>query len=488
MLFNSTIFVFLYLPIVWVGYLLALRLPWARTGIAFLGLASIFFYGYWNPAFLPLLVGSILFNYATGRALGSRYRTKGLLVFAIAVNLALIAYFKYANLISASVGALSGIATPVFDVVLPIGISFYTFTQIAYLVDTYAARRAEKSFAAYVLFVTFFPHLIAGPVLHHSEMMPQFLRDQRRVPAALVLEGLLLFACGLAKKVLIADSVAPSVHHAFSLAEQHALGLFDSWYGALAYTVQIYFDFAGYSDMAIGLGLLFGIRLPLNFNSPYKSVSIIEFWRRWHMTLSRFLRDYLYIPLGGNRHGPTRRQVNLMLTMLLGGLWHGAAWTFVVWGGLHGLYLQINHAWHHAVSKSPRLKNLLERFPRGARYIAWGLTFVAVVTAWTVFRAESFTGFLHMLQGMFLGRQTIDAPLYDPHTAGYIALGLAIAFLARNSQEIFTGVGERLLRARAFLGTPFAHGAQVGTLVFAIAVLTLISFSWGTNEFIYFNF
>ncbi len=494
MLFNSAIFVFLYLPIVWVGYLLSLRLPWARTGIAFLGLASLFFYGYWTPAFLPLLLGSIVFNYWIGRLLDARVWSAGergrkaLLIGAIATNLTLLAYYKYANLLSSSVQSLTGLSTPVFDVLLPIGISFYTFTQIAYLVDSYSAKRSEKSFSAYLLFVTFFPHLIAGPVLHHSEMMPQFLRDQKRVPAALMLEGLLLFACGLAKKVLIADSVAPAVHRTFTLAETHTLGMLDSWYGALAYTVQIYFDFSGYSDMAIGLGLLFGIRLPLNFNSPYKSVSIVEFWRRWHMTLSRFLRDYLYIPLGGNRQGPTRRQVNLMLTMLLGGLWHGAAWTFVVWGGLHGAYLQVNHTWRHLVGRSPRLHAALERFPKAWTLFSWALTFIAVVIAWVVFRAESFTGFIHMIEGMFLGSMTIDAALVDARTAFYITFGLLLAFLARNSQELLTGIGERLTAPGRLLSHPFFQGSQVATLLFLIVSLTLISVSWGTNEFIYFNF
>src|SRR5258706_2117202 len=328
-----------------------------------------------------------------GRLLGSPRASRGWLVLAIAANLGLLAYYKYANLLSLSLGALTGLPTPVFDVLLPIGISFYTFTQIAYLADTYKARRAERSFSAYLLFVTFFPHLIAGPVLHHSEMMPQFLRDQRRVPPALILEGLLLFACGLAKKVLIADSVAPAVNRVFTLAEMHTLGVGDSWFGALAYAVQIYFDFSGYSDMAIGLGLLFGIRLPLNFNSPYQSTSIVEFWRRWHMTLSRFLRDYLYFPLGGNRHGPARRQLNLMLTMLLGGLWHGAAWTFVVWGGLHGLYLQVNHAWRVAVGRNPFLERVLKKFPTTTRLLSWGLTFIAVVVAWGVFPARTVTRF-----------------------------------------------------------------------------------------------
>jgi D-alanyl-lipoteichoic acid acyltransferase DltB (MBOAT superfamily) len=487
-LFNSPVFVFLFLPIAWLGYLMALRLPIARSGIAFLGLASIFFYGWWNPAFLPLLGVSIVFNYGMGRLLGSPRATKGWLVAGIVANCGLIAYFKYANLLSSSVGAITGFETPVFDVLLPIGISFYTFTQIAYLVDTYQARRAEKSFSAYLLFVTFFPHLVAGPVLHHSEMMPQFLRDQRRIPTALILEGLLLFGIGLAKKVLIADSVAPGVHRAFTLAEVHTLGWIDSWFGALGYAVQIYFDFSGYSDMAIGLGLLFGIRLPLNFNSPYKSASIVEFWRRWHMTLSRFLRDYLYIPLGGNRHGPTRRQVNLMLTMLLGGLWHGAAWTFVVWGGLHGFYLQVNHAWRVVLSRSVVLQSVVGRFPRTAHTLSWLITFLAVLVAWVVFRAESFTGFSHMLQGMFRGAQSVDAAVADLQTVYYICIGLLVAFLAPNSQELLTGIGERLLAVGRAPLRPFYQGAHVGAILLLIASLTAISLSWGINEFIYFNF
>src|SRR4051812_33039302 len=429
MLFNSASFVFVYLPIAWIGYLLALRLPWARAGIGWLALASLVFYGYWNPAFLPLLAVSILLNYAAGRALDPGLsdppgRRRRLLVAAITVNLLALGYYKYANLISSSVGALTGIATPVFDVVLPIGISFYTFTQIAYLVDSYAERRPEKSFLAYLLFVTFFPHLIAGPVLHHSEMMPQFLRDRKALSFALALEGLLFFACGLAKKVVIADSVAPAANRAFTLAETTLLGFVDSWFGALAYTTQIYFDFSGYSDMAIGLALLFGIRLPLNFNSPYRAASIVEFWRRWHMTLSRFLRDYLYIPLGGNRQGPARRHVNLMITMLLGGLWHGASWTFVAWGGLHGAYLVINHLWN------------IYRPGRLPLFMGTALTFLAVVVAWVFFRAGSFGGAANMLRGMFAGAATLDAQIVESRTAFYVVLGLAIAFFARNSQQL----------------------------------------------------
>jgi len=340
---------------------------------------------------------------------------------------------------------------------------------------------------AYVLFVTFFPHLVAGPILHHSEMMPQFMRESRRVPLALAIEGLLFLACGLGKKVLIADSVARAADRAFTLAETNLLGFVDSWFGALAYTTQIYFDFSGYSDMAIGLALLFAIRLPLNFNSPYQSLSIIDFWRRWHMTLSRFLRDYLYIPLGGGRHGRVRRHLNLMITMLLGGLWHGASWTFVVWGGLHGLYLQLNHAWRHLTEKSPRLQAALARHARAAALVSWALTFLAVVTAWVFFRAESFTGAANVLRGMFAGAATIDARLVDAHTAFYMCAGLLLAFLARNSQQLIPGLAERIVRGAA-PDRPLLQGAQVGMLVFLIASLTLVSVSWGTNEFIYFNF
>jgi D-alanyl-lipoteichoic acid acyltransferase DltB (MBOAT superfamily) len=244
--------------------------------------------------------------------------------------------------------------------------------------------------------------------------------------------------------------------------------------------------------MAIGLALLFGIRLPLNFNSPYKAASMIDFWRCWHMTLSRFLRDYLYIPLGGSRNGPVQRQINLMVTMLLGGLWHGASWTFVVWGGLHGLYLQINHAWRRLVANSPGLQQILARHPLPATLCAWALTFSAVVVAWVFFRAASFTGAANMLAGMFAGSRTIDAQIAEPNIAFYIVLGLSLAFLARNSQELFTGIFERLFARRSAPGRllehPFLEGSPVGALLFVIASLTILSVSWGANEFIYFNF
>ena len=320
-----------------------------------------------------------------------------MLVSAIAVNLTFLIYFKYANFFVDNLNQLTGSAWTFAQVVLPLGISFFTFTQIAFLVDTYQGKVKEFDLVHYLLFVTYFPHLIAGPVLHHAEMMPQFARRTVcRINWGNMAVGLSIFVMGLAKKVLLADSVADFSTPVFEAVKAGGEPmLIEAWIGALAYTLQLYFDFSAYSDMAIGLSLMFNVRLPLNFNSPYKATSIIEFWRCWHMTLSRFLRDYLYIPLGGSRLGTGRRYANLVITMLLGGLWHGAGWTFVIWGALHGFYLLVNHAWRS-------LKQQLG-WHDGGRLAALGagaLTFLAVVVGWVFFRADSFSTAVTMLQGM----------------------------------------------------------------------------------------
>jgi D-alanyl-lipoteichoic acid acyltransferase DltB (MBOAT superfamily) len=320
-----------------------------------------------------------------------------LLVSAIAVNLIFLIYFKYANFFVDNLNQLTGSAWTFAQVVLPLGISFFTFTQIAFLVDTYQGKVKEFNFVHYALFVTYFPHLIAGPVLHHAEMMPQFAkRTVCRIHWDNVAVGLSIFVLGLAKKVLLADSVADFSTPVFEAVKAGGEPmLIEAWVGALAYTLQLYFDFSAYSDMAIGLSLMFNVRLPLNFNSPYKATSIIEFWRCWHMTLSRFLRDYLYIPLGGSRLGAPRRYANLVITMLLGGLWHGAGWTFVIWGALHGFYLLVNHAWRGLKARMG--------WSDGGRLAALGagaLTFLAVVAGWVFFRADSFSTAVTMLQGM----------------------------------------------------------------------------------------
>ncbi len=310
----------------------------------------MFFYGWWSTTYIPLLLASIVFNYTVGYIIAknherARAKSKAALYVGVISNLLLLCYYKYSNFFLGEVARSTGVHMPTLELVLPLGISFFTFTQIAFLVDAWKGKAQEYNFWHYLLFVTWFPHLIAGPILHHGQMMPQFKDPEiYRIRSRNISIGVALFAVGLGKKLLLADPIstyADPVFHAAATGQ--AIGPMIAWVGAIAYTLQIYFDFSGYSDMAVGLSMLFGIHLPINFNSPYKARNIIEFWRRWHMTLSQFLRDYLYIPLGGNRKGETRRLVNLMLTMLLGGLWHGANWTFVIWGALHGAYLCINH-------------------------------------------------------------------------------------------------------------------------------------------------
>ena len=408
MLFNSYSFIFLFLPVVLLGFFHLARISHAYAA-AWLALASLFFYGYWNPAYVGLLLGSIVFNYACGMWIAkagvqqkSRRKTH-ILVFAITANILLLCYYKYANFFLSSVNSIADTGLALGDIILPLGISFFTFTQIAFLVDTYQGKVKEYNFIHYVLFVTYFPHLIAGPVLHHAEMMPQFARAATyRINWDNVATGLLLFTLGLCKKVLWADSLAPyataifdGVNHGMTVGTLPTI--YEAWSGALAYTLQIYFDFSGYTDMALGIALMFNIRLPINFNSPYKATSIIDFWRRWHMTLSRFLRDYLYIPLGGNRHGQSRRYANLLITMFLGGLWHGAGWTFVLWGVLHGIYLTVNHLWRELIAE-----RFLRWVPGWLGTLAGGaLTFTAVVAAWVVFRADNMAQAMVMLNAMF---------------------------------------------------------------------------------------
>src|SRR6195952_3612783 len=376
MLFNSYPFIFLFLPLALVGYF-ALGRFGHLAPVIWLALASLAFYAVSNWQFVALLLASIAFNYLIGWLLIARRLNSHLrlivLTAGVSGDLLVLGYFKYAGFLAANLNALFSTGFAV-NVLLPVGISFYTFTQIAFLVDAFRGNLARYALPHYALFVTYFPHLIAGPILHHKDMIPQFERAEAKRPDPhVILCGLIIFAIGLFKKTCLADGIQPLVAPAFGLNPP----TFDQvWIGVLAYTFQLYFDFSGYCDMAIGISLIFGIFLPLNFNSPYKATSITDFWRRWHMTLSQFLRDYLYIPLGGNWRGPVWRYVNLVITMLLGGLWHGAAWTFVVWGALHGAYLCINHAWNRFGPEiAPRL--------RPAAAVAGAvLTFLAVVVAW----------------------------------------------------------------------------------------------------------
>jgi alginate O-acetyltransferase complex protein AlgI len=400
LLFNSPAFLLIFLPITFIGFFLSAARSRALAA-AWLALASVAFYGVWNPRFVLLLLASVVFNYCMGAALGARQpgRTRSLLIFAVAVDLGLLAFFKYTDFFIENVNGMIGSHVPLAHIVLPLGISFFTFTQIAFLVDVSRGIATEYRFVHYLLFVSYFPHLIAGPILHHKEMMPQFASPATyRFNAVLFAEGMSIFLVGLAKKVVLADSLAAFVSPLFAAVESGTpVTFFEAWGAALAYTFQLYFDFSGYSDMAIGLSLLFNVRLPVNFASPYKSANVIEFWRRWHMTLSRFLRDYLYVPLGGNRRGPARRYVNLMLTMVLGGFWHGASWTFIVWGALHGTFLVANHGWQRVriLDKeiSSRLSGLLHP-------CAVAVTFLAVMGGWVVFRAQSIHGAISVFAGL----------------------------------------------------------------------------------------
>jgi alginate O-acetyltransferase complex protein AlgI len=439
MLFNSFPFLFLFLPVTAATFFILARKN-SELAAGWLAIASLFFYGWWSAAYIPLLLASIGFNYWAGWKIGHAGAPlqRRWLTLAVSVNLLLLAYFKYANFFLANINSMARTDLATLDLVLPIGISFYTFTQIAFLVDTYKGHVKEYRFVHYLLFITYFPHLIAGPVLHHKEMMPQFAeRATYRFSSANLAVGITIFAIGLAKKVLVADNLAPHANALFGASD--APSLLVAWGGVLAYAFQLYFDFSGYCDMAIGVSRLFGVRLPLNFNSPYKASSIIDFWRRWHMTLSRFLRDYLYIALGGNRHGGVRRYANLMITMTLGGLWHGASWNFVVWGALHGAFLVVNHGW---ITLAGAL-HLRQRL-RGFSVLGSGLTFIAVCTAWACFRAADLARARQIIEGMY-GLHGIGLP---ESLAAY--LGSLRPLLAEAGLDFYLGGGTRFVQTWAW--------------------------------------
>ena len=391
MLFNSAAFILGFLPIAWFIYFLLNKYRWTLAARAWLVAASLFFYSYWNITYLPLLLCSLLANFAIGAELSKRerhsgLRRKGLLLAGIAGNLIALGYFKYTNFFLQNFAAFSGEAVALQQIALPLAISFFTFQQIAYLVDSYRGETAEYDFLRYALFVTFFPQLIAGPILHHKEVMPQFAaRRSWVVNHRNVLRGLIIFGIGLFKKTVIADTFAPIASAGFDGGRE--LDFFSAWATSLAYTFQLYFDFSGYSDMAVGGALLFNIRLPINFSSPYKALDIQDFWRRWHITLSHFLRDYLYIPLGGNRYSELRTSANLLATFVLGGLWHGASWMFVIWGTLHGIALIAHRQWRRAGFRLPGP-------------LAWAVTFLFVNITWVFFRAGTLEDARRVLRGM----------------------------------------------------------------------------------------
>ena len=390
MLFNSYTFIFAFLPAMLLGYYWLLRQRLILGSKVWLVAGSLFFYGYWNIIYIPLLLASIFINFFTGSALSSdsplRVTKKQLLTFGIVFNISLLGYFKYADFFLTNFNTIFDTGVPLSHIILPLGISFFTFTQIAFLVDAYKEKVKEVDFLRYMLFVTYFPHLLAGPILHHSDMIPQFAsRWNWSVRWRSINIGLFLFSIGLFKKVVIADTFSVWANTGFDTAT--TLNFLEAWATSISYTLQLYFDFSGYTDMAIGTSLMFNIKLPINFNSPYKAKDIQDFWRRWHMTLSRFLRDYIYIPLGGNKVAPLRNYFNLFTVFVIGGLWHGASWMFIIWGALHGGAIVIHRIWKDF------------GFTMWG-WLGWFITFNFVNVTWVFFRAKDLEGVMKVLGGM----------------------------------------------------------------------------------------
>lgn len=464
MLFNSYEFIFYFAPVVIGGYFLLGRL--CRDSVLsniWLVVASVFFYGYWKTQYAPLLIFSIAVNYfisgAILRAKRSGATGKGYLILGLAFDAGLLGYFKYTDFLLLNLNRL-GAHFDLFNIALPLGVSFFTITQSAYLIDCYKGDVMSRSFSRYALFVTFFPHLLAGPILYHRDMMRQFADSKlRRVNWDNLASGLFLFVVGLAKKVLIADKFVLFVQSGFANAGE--LSFRAAWAVALAYTFQLYFDFSGYSDMASGLARMLNIEIPINFNAPYRAASIIEFWRRWHMSLGTWVKNYLYIPMGGANGGERRKLRNLFLSMLIVGLWHGAGWTFVFWGGTHGIMLAVNHWWRRRGFRMPRV-------------FAWLLTFGCVTIAWVFFRAPNFKVAWQIVSGMFgfhgWGGMGLGALAAPPHYIFLLALGLIL--LCPPSHEL-------VKRAKFSYSLALVLAALFGYMIMGLSSVT---------EFLYFQF
>ncbi|HEY0797984.1 MAG TPA: MBOAT family O-acyltransferase [Candidatus Baltobacteraceae bacterium] len=501
MLFNSFVFLFAFLPVTLVVFFWLGARGYRRTALGWLGVMSCVFYAYWKPSYLVLLLASIGFNYLVGRWIAQTRpnfpaRAKALVIAGVAANLLALCVFKYADLLVSSVGGILGRSLPLPAIVLPLAISFFTFNQIAYLVDVYQGEAQEPDFLTYLLFVSFFPHLIAGPIVHHEEMIPQFRTSALRYNSDDMAAGVTIFSLGLFKKVAFADTIAPFTDSVFATAVLTPMTFAEAWLAALAYGLQLYFDFSGYSDMAIGLARMFGIRFPLNFFSPYQARDISDFWRRWHMTLSRFLRDYLYIPLGGNRFGTGRRYVSLMLTMLLGGLWHGASWTYVIWGGLHGTYLVVHHGWRAAIERFAPQRSLAHG-PLGIA-MARAVTLLAVVFAWVCFRSPDFHTTVSLWSSMLamhgLGHPTFAHVNPGHKLIAFIVILLVAVLVAPNTEQFMNRYhhsfgAEMWDRMRNRLGErlQWAPTARWAT-AFSLLATTGIVLSIHSHTFLYFQF
>jgi len=439
MLFNSYEFIFVFLPLTFFIYFYLNQKKLTEASKGFLVFSSLFFYSWWNIAYLPLILSSMLFNYVIGNVLAkhrhedraknisTQISRKSILAIGIIANIGLLGYFKYSDFLIENINYTLSSDVPLLDLALPLAISFFTFQQIAYLVDSYRRETTEYDFLNYAVFVSFFPQLIAGPIVHHKEMMPQFADIRTKVINYKNISlGLFIFSIGLFKKVVIADSFSVWANAGFDTAS--TLNLFEAWATSLSYTFQLYFDFSGYTDMAIGTALLFNIKLPINFYSPYKATNIQNFWRRWHITLSRFLRDYVYIPLGGNRNGNFQTYNNLMATFILGGIWHGAGWTFVFWGFLHGMALVIFRLWNQLGLKL-------------WTWLAWVITFNFINITWVFFRAEEWGDAVRVLKGMI----GLSGVIFNEKIEKYLGFLAPFDFLSFGTITTHIGDGATVL-------------------------------------------
>jgi alginate O-acetyltransferase complex protein AlgI len=477
LLFNSPAFLFAFLPVVLAAYFLVARFIGKAGALWCALIASYVFYGWGDPGRLLILVGSTLANFAVGSFL-LRHPRRDVLAIGILANVALLGYFKYWDFLFSNLGWSAPITPEPVGSAIPVGISFYTITQIIFLVDCFRHQSRQYRPAEYALLVSYFLHLAAGPILDHKQIIPQFRNEAfAEFASQRLARGLAWFAAGLFKKVILADGAGHYADSFFASAKSESVPAFaDAWVGTASFALQIYFDFSGYSDMAIGLALIMGVAFPLNFNSPYKSASIIDFWRRWHMTLSAFLRDYVYIPLGGNREGGVRRNLNIMSTMLLGGIWHGASWNFVLWGALHGLGLVCNRLWRdHAAVRGISM-------PNGA---GWFLTMAFVLFAWVPFRAVDLQSTFTIWQAMLgLGDANVFASAETLAPAAWVLLLGTIVFAAPNTQQIFGEVSPGGMASR-IRWKPDAKWALAMGAIFGIAAARTFGVP---SEFLYFRF
>jgi alginate O-acetyltransferase complex protein AlgI len=516
MLFNSFEFIFAFLPLTLAVYFLLGHFKLYRWCMGWLVVASLFFYSWWDWHYLWLLAVSIAFNYTVGEAIGRSFKTEGakwrgpLLWFGVLMNLAFLGYFKYANFFVLNMETLSGRDFNWVEVILPIGISFYTFGQTAYLVDAYRGQTTEYGFLEYCLFVLFFPHLIAGPILYHREMLPQFKRESTYSPHVKhLMIGVTLFAIGLFKKVVIADNVAPFSTDVFAAAAAGKdIGMLPAWLAALAFTVQVYFDFSGYSDMAVGLARMFGIQLPFNFFSPLRSRSIIDFWRRWHMTLTRFITGYVFngmaVPL---MRFSFRRQLTgfadmavtvllpTFVTFVLVGLWHGAGWNYILFGALHGFYIVVNYVWRQ-LRRGKKLTSAASTMfaDIGSRV----LFMVALVASMILFRSQNWTSIVELYSSMIdlssLSFSSKQPLFYGWREIAIIGVPLLIALAAPNSQQIMglyrPGIDIYKWQrnrgpARWWQWRMAPAYAVLTAVILSAAILALTT---GNSEFLYFEF